>query len=130
MAGTSRTSGWSLSGLLLGLTSCSSPFGSGESTYEGHYSFGFEASVFRGCNSTEGWWVDQSSGPIATYIEANADAFKSPDPLEPIPPGTIYVALQGMLSGPGEYGHWGTYRRQLVISEVGEVRMPRPDDCK
>lgn len=91
----------------------------GRTSWRGYVSFGFETSEFRPCGSREKWWVLSTKDLSARYGKLSPKMY-----------GSVYVHLEGTLTGAGKYGHLGVYQRQFAVESVLEARAPRKDDCK
>src|SRR2546426_5360497 len=90
-------------------TSCTGP---PERVYRGTYLSGFELSDFIPEGSDpllERWWLAGDIREISSHI----GTLGSP----------VFVTVQGELSRPGGYGHLGSYKRQLTVTHVLEVRQ-------
>lgn len=86
--------------------------------FAGHYSWGFEASVFAPCDRAERWWVVNDHELYNRYQTVAENDYEQ-----------VYAEVRGVLSERGAYGHGGEYPRQLEITDVRMVRVTRPDDC-
>jgi hypothetical protein len=82
--------------------------------FAGYYEAGWEREVFRPCGVQEDWW-SWSTGKI---IQEDPRGW-----------GRVFVVLEGTVSPPGSYGHLGRYPRQIVITEVIEVRPAESAAC-
>ena len=69
--------------------------------YTGHFEFDFEKQVFRPCGRREEWW-----------------AWGMPADLQKTWGQRTFVTVEGELSGRGEFGHMGRYRRQIRVTAV------------
>jgi hypothetical protein len=104
--------------LLVPLAACASTRGPEDiERLAGHYRYGFEVESFRPCGSSEDWWVTVSDR-LRERIREIGDA-----------PGPVYAVLRARVSPQGEYGHLGSYDRQISIVEVLEVRPATETDC-
>jgi hypothetical protein len=103
--------------LALSLAACG---GSASATHRGHFSYGFETSAFRPCNSDEVWWVtgEGANALIEQYGNAAPADYEE-----------VYAEVRGQVSEPGSYGHLGAYQRELSVTEVVEVRAKGEEDC-
>lgn len=84
----------------------------GSAEYSGHYSVGFEVSEFVPCSSDESWWL-VGTPELMSQVQSDEPGRAPTTP--------VFVRVRGELSGPGSYGHLGTYDRQLTVTEVLEV---------
>ena len=98
---------------------CRDPFALPDGSFQGHYSAGFEVSAFRPCGADESWWT---SGDLQPVFDAMPDSV-------PVGYGTVFVHWRGDLSGKGQYGHLGSYERELTVTQVLEAREPAANDC-
>jgi hypothetical protein len=74
--------------------------------YQGIFSHGFEADVFKPCGSAEQWWAVLPSDAIAKYDEM----------VEPYQP--VMVRVRGTISDRGPSGHLGRYDRYMTVDSV------------
>jgi hypothetical protein len=74
--------------------------------FQGIFSHGFEADVFKPCGSPEQWWATLPSEAIAQYNEM----------VEPYQP--VMVRVRGTISERGPSGHLGRYDRYLTVDTV------------
>ena len=74
--------------------------------YQGIFSHGFEADVFKPCGSGEQWWATLPSDAIAKYN----------DMVEPYQP--VMVRVRGTISERGPSGHLGRYDRYITVDSV------------
>ncbi len=110
-------------------------------TYAGHYTAGYETSVFVPCPSpsvpprligfnlnAEGLWGTYAwvTGADASDLIALAGG-TSPQPIR----GTVtyFVRWRGTLEGPGSYGHFGVAEYAFAVDTVLEARAPDKADC-
>ena len=87
-------------------------------TYQGFFRAGFEVEAFVPCGSTEQWWVLPPADLSQRYAQLGLAEY------EP-----AFVAVDGILSAPGTYGHLGAYNRELEVTKVVAVHVPTPGDC-
>ena len=80
--------------------------------YAGHFEFDFEKQVFRPCGSREEWW-----------------AWGMPAELQKTWGQRTFVVVEGELSGRGEFGHMGRYRRQIRVTSVVEQQPGEGRGC-
>jgi hypothetical protein len=69
--------------------------------YTGHFTYDWEKQVFRPCGGREEWW-----------------AWGMPAELQKRWGQRTWVVVEGELSGRGEFGHMGRYRRQIRVTSV------------
>lgn len=74
--------------------------------FQGIFSHGFEADVFKPCGSAEQWWAVLPSDAIAKYNEM----------VEPYQP--VMVRVRGTISERGPSGHLGRYDRYITVDSV------------
>lgn len=89
--------------------------------YSGVYEIGFERQAFIDDASGEVWWVTLS-------FEAQ-EALNAAKPRgNTFPFGwRIRAEVEGTLSGAGEYGHLGAYKRHIAIARVISAKLePKP----
>ncbi len=93
--------------------------------YEGVYVDGFEVSAFIACGSKERWWTKGNLGEVTQYEKQHPD--------NATPAGwsaaRLFVRLDATPSATGNFGHLGSYPRELQVHEVIEVRDYRDGDC-
>ncbi len=89
-----------------------------ETTWEGSFSAGFEVQAFSPCLSDQQWWTNGTDLHRRYYALGLAEYEEA------------YARLRGHLSGPGEYGHMGAYRREFEVTQVLEIRQKQEDDCR
>jgi len=92
-----------------------SPFGP-ESTFRGHYAYGFEQNDFYRCGAdfSQRWWVTGDLSAVHAFIAAQ-------HPAQP----RVYVRWMGRLSREGAEG----LERQIRVTEILEVRESQASDC-
>jgi hypothetical protein len=104
--------------------------------FRGHWLVGFEEGSFVPCPGTvyvEGWSIQSGWGGVWGTWARNAVA-GWPDSMPP--PDTsgygdrYYVRVQGMLHGPGDFGHMSVSAYQLEVERMLEVRTPGAQDCR
>ena len=92
--------------------------------FRGTYEFGSERSVFRPEGDRGKWWVtgnvDELRQRFVALSREESAEFNGPVP----------VVLVGELSGKGEFGHLGAYKRELRVTQVVEVSRPRTEKYK
>ncbi len=92
--------------------------------FEGFYTLGFEDSTFEPCARDEHWWVAPVNEETARELnERYLDVYDQGRV-------RVFVRLRGERSRKGSYGHLGHYERQLTVSQVLDVRVARPGDCR
>ena len=82
-----------------------------QGVYAGYYRSGFELSSFRPQGSSEQWWLNTESRRLLTPVAHAAQG------------SWIYIAVRGSVSPPGKYGHEDAYARELVVTEVLQMRV-------
>lgn len=82
--------------------------------FSGFYEAGWEKQVFRPCGLQEEWW----SWSTDQIIEEDQRGW-----------GQVFVVLEGQVSPPGSFGHLGQYPRQIVITQVIQVRAAAGAAC-
>jgi hypothetical protein len=87
--------------------------------FRGIYVAGWEASGFRACGHSDYWWTSGELGPIFDAAPWNPQTLQT----------AAYVHVRGRRSKPGSYGHLGSYRYELVVSEVVEVSADTVKAC-
>lgn len=102
---------------------------SGQEVYEGHYTFGFERSAFRPCESEEDWWVTRVPERVNRFVRRDT-SFGGPDVALTLRAGTVYVRWGGEPSPRGEHGHLGAYAREFRVDTLHEARLPEESDCR
>jgi len=104
--------------------------------FRGHYTQGFEASVFIPCPSN-GWFLPSDSLGKDLYQRSAwvvGPAKPSPGqrpsvPRDPFGNLRYYVEWGAVITGPGHYGHMGVSPFELRVDSVLLVRAPQSDDC-
>lgn len=82
--------------------------------YAGYYTAAWEKQAFQPCGQREEWWTWNTHHITRTPAGA---------------PGRYFVVLKGEVSARGQYGHLGMYPRQILVTEVLEVRPATGDEC-
>jgi len=122
--------------LAIGVAACSTNnVEQGESIFEGYYAGGGELSYFEPCEgdpnsgNKNGYWLEskRDTGFGEQYYALTVD-----DPPDGFGKGRVYVRFVGKLSPtrPGEgngYGHLGSYKNQVTVSEL--LDMSLDDKC-
>jgi len=93
--------------------------GSEQEILAGHYSQGFEVDAFRPCGSEEKWWVTEGEELREKYRALAPKQYEE-----------VYVELRGQAGPRGEFGHLGSYNREMVAGEVIEIRPAADTDCR
>ena len=102
------------------LAACvSDPPGLAEEQFAGYYSQGFEVDAFRPCGSDEKWWVTEGTELRSRYAALSPKQYEE-----------VYVELRGQAGPRGEFGHLGSYNREMVAGEVIEIRPAADTDCR
>lgn len=109
------------------------PLESWRGEFTGHYTFGFESSTFKPCDQFSDLRGTAYEGARdAAWVEFAPGAWKKDDwPTtgdEPYP--EFFVRWRGFVEGPGAYGHLGSATFDMEVTEVLEVRVPGPNDCR
>jgi hypothetical protein len=85
--------------------------------YSGIYEISFERQAFIDDASGEAWWVtlsyDAQEAMNAAKPRGNSFPFG----------WRIRVEVEGALSGEGEYGHLGAYKRHIAIARVISAKL-------
>lgn len=82
-------------------------------TYEGVLTLGLDVQAFRPCLSRQPWWVHGTDAdPI--WQQYRAARFERPGP--------VYARVRATVSGVGRFGPRGTFRREMRIEDILEVR--------
>ena len=90
--------------------------------YEGEYVHGFETSAFTACGSTERWWTNGTLDDITRFEKEHPDRTGEY--------GTrLFLRVEGTPSATGNFGHLGSYPRELQVHRVIEVHEYRDNDC-
>jgi hypothetical protein len=101
-------------------------------TYAGYYQAGFENSRFVPCEglpADAGFYGKRSGG---AWVELDAGAFRQ---LRSRVIGArdaergIYVVWEGVMTGPGSYGHMGVSSYRLQVTRVLDTSATLPADC-
>ena len=93
--------------------------------WEGFISMGRAGNTFRPCKSRETWWLkDQGFTSMVDKLETRYN-----EVIEK-PYDQVYVRLRGEASRKGQYGPLGSYQRVMYVTEILDLRMRQPDDCK
>lgn len=105
---------------LFSLFSSASAPNAGERVVSGYYTVGWEEQSFTPCGERGRWWVN-NPGPM---MRAYADLVEGDW-------GTIFVTVRVDLTGEGNWGHLGGYRRAMAVTELLDARAPSAerDDC-
>jgi hypothetical protein len=91
--------------------------------FVGYYIHGFEKSDFKPAGTTEHWWLSGNIKSVADlFIASSKDQ-------SPTTKSAVYLVVRGSLSREGQYGHLGAYKRELLVSEVLEVRETTIDEA-
>src|SRR5262245_15903691 len=98
--------------------SCHEPTPPVAASFYGFYRGGFEVSSFERSGSGDRWWVLTVTDWSERYARLG---FREYEP--------AFVAVDGLLSPPGTYGHLGAYTRQLEVTRVAVIHVPTPGDC-
>jgi hypothetical protein len=100
----------------LPIAACATPSASRPQRFSGEWAWHFETSAFT---------TDDGQGPY--WLAADGDLW--PELTAPFneaqnaPWGRAHVVVEGVLSGPGSYGHLGAYSRQLRVTRVISSRL-------
>ena len=100
---------------LISLISCSPKKMNKVKIFEGIYTTAMEHQGFKAKGNKEEWWVD---GKVE---ELNLKSFT------PQPDGTLLaegqakVKVEGYLSEPGEYGHFGMWKKKITVIKVHKI---------
>lgn len=89
--------------------------------FAGFWTFGFEESRFRPCGDTISGWLDFTRDAIA-------DTVKWPEPNDRNYP-TVFVRFEGVLRGPGHFGHLGVSPYGFTGERLLEVRAADGASC-
>lgn len=107
---------------VLSLVACSQPGAvPAAQTYAGCYFSGEEQSEFRPRGTQEMWWL---RGDLGEALGPSA----IPAPGQFMRGRSVFLVVQGQLSGQGHYGHMGQYTRTLTVLRVVSARAPSPQD--
>ena len=93
-------------GILLAIAACATTGSDESQEYQGIFSHGFEADVFKPCGSAEQWWATFPADAIDKYNEM----------VEPYEP--VMVRVRGTISDRGPSGHLGRYDRYMTVDTV------------
>ncbi len=105
---------------MLALAACSVPGpGPVTQTYAGCLFSGEEQSEFRPHGTQEMWWLRGDPGALPQ---------PSAGPAQRMRVRSVFLVVQGQLSGPGHYGHMAQYTRTLTVLRVLSAREPTPQD--
>lgn len=108
---------------LLSLAACSQPSPvPATQTYAGCYFSGEEQSEFRPRGTQALWWLRGDLGEAL-----GRSAVPAPGPFRR--GRSVFLVVEGQLSGPGHYGHMGQYTRTLTVQRVVTARAPTPEDA-
>ena len=92
--------------MTMGAGACATSRSDESREFQGIFSHGFEADVFKPCGSGEQWWATLPSDAIAKYNTM----------VEPYQP--VMVRVRGTISERGRSGHLGRYDRYLTVDTV------------
>jgi hypothetical protein len=96
--------------------------------YRGIWYLDFERSEFVSCGHGDfaRWWFNaESEGPYTAY--QGATGISDLESAASLPP--VYVEVDANLSPAGNYGHFGMFERELVVSEVVTISLDIPEFC-
>lgn len=109
---------WGLAMLALAACSLPKPVPATQ-TYAGCFFSGEEQREFRPQGTQEMWWLRGDPGALPP---------PSADPGQRMRVRSVFLVVEGQLSGPGHYGHMAQYTRTLTVLRVLSVREPTPQD--
>jgi hypothetical protein len=90
--------------------------------YEGEYVDGFETSAFTACGSTERWWTDGALDDVTRFEKEHPDRTGGYGK-------RLFLRVEATPSATGNFGHLGSYPRELQVHKVIEVHEYRENDC-
>jgi hypothetical protein len=93
--------------------------------YEGKVIYGLETRSFSPCGSAERWTLQGDLSRIKSFI-ADHPSVQSDSGLNL---SVLFVRLRGTPSATGNYGHGGSYPREVTVHAVLEVREYLDNDC-
>ena len=91
--------------------------------YSGKYTWGHEVETFKPCNVKETYWVSGSSWVKVPLVNFYADNVNKP--YEP-----IYIKFRGHLLDEEVDGFASRYNELIRISEIKEMSLKVPTECK
>jgi hypothetical protein len=108
-------------------------------TFRGHYSAGFEESIFTPCPSDR-WFIPSDSVGTRFVREGRAWVnWRKPDETRSVAwpqversqygSSRYYVRWNATVTGPGHYGHFGISPFLMQVDSILEVRAPGANDC-
>jgi len=94
----------------------------GEGEFSGIVSFGFETQSFKPCDSPgERWWIwFPNQSDLVEYYSSLASRDFEP----------IYFEIEGIITESGNYGHLGSYNRELRPFRVIAANNIIPSKCE
>ena len=105
--------------------------------FRGHFTPGFESSLFIPCPTDTGFLPSDSLGSDpyqrSAWVVGPARAAPQPWPSVPRDPfgnPRYYVEWSGTIIGPGHYGHMGVSPFELRVDSVFVARAPQHSDCR
>ncbi|MFL5608757.1 MAG: hypothetical protein ACJ8AD_20040 [Gemmatimonadaceae bacterium] len=106
--------------------------------FRGHYTYGFETSMFAPCVPFESFvgtaleGIDRGFAWVNFSEAAGAQAGSMwPRDMKPAQEyGPFYVRWRATVEGPATYGHMGVSNYAMKVTEVFEVRHAAPSDCQ
>lgn len=88
-------------------------------TIKGHFSSGWELSIFIPCNSDESWSISSGTSQFSSIYGSIASDTES----------RVFIQAKGSVSELGQYGHLGINKRIFNLTNLYEMRKPLDDDC-
>jgi len=110
-----------------------------EGPFTGIGGFGREAQAFLPCGLSQKWWLDfDARSPELDEVLAEQEEADLSARLENCGRKTglvgcdkwVYLELDGIPSGLGQYGHLGVYSRELRVEKVLRVARDVPVGCE
>jgi len=121
-----------------GLTDSRSDPGIHAGSFVGLGGFGREMAAFLPCGISEAWWLKfDGRSPELHKLLAVEEVPDLSARLEDCARRTglvgcdkwVYLELDGVRSGPGQYGHLGGYSRELRVRKVVRATRDAPPTC-